>query len=308
VHARPLEHETVAADTQRDTSPVLYVLPSPTVADPPADPVRTDPAAPVLRVDDLGVARGDGIFETINVVDGHPQALEAHLARLGRSAAMLDLPAPALPVWRTAAQDAIAAHPPVRELLLKLVMTRGVEGSGRCSGWVLAFPNPDFRRERTEGIAVLTLARAYPADVMTTAPWLLQGAKTLSYALNMAALRHVRGRGADDAIFVSSDGQVLEGPNSTVVARLDGRLVTPPADLGILEGTSQGRVFAWARGRGIAAGHGHLTVDDLHRADTLWLCSSGRQLAPVRSLDGVPRTWDADLHAAALAHLLTAGD
>jgi 4-amino-4-deoxychorismate lyase len=303
-----MEHETVAGNSDQDASPVLYVLPSPTVADPPVDPVRADPSAPVVRADDLGVTRGDGIFETVNVVDGHPQALEPHLTRLQRSAAMLDLPAPALPAWRQAVRSAVAAHPPVPELLLKLVMTRGAEGSGRCSGWVLAFPNPDFRRARTEGIAVLTLARGYPADVMTTMPWLLQGAKTLSYALNMAALRHVRARGADDAIFVSSDGQVLEGPNSTVVARLDGRLVTPPSELGILAGTGQGRLFDWADRRGIPTGYAGLTVDDLHRADTLWLCSSGRQLAPVRSLDGTPRTWDADLHTAALSHLLTAGD
>jgi 4-amino-4-deoxychorismate lyase len=310
VHAQSIERETAAENVSPEVSPVLFLLPSPTVDDPPAEPVRTDASAPLLRVGDLGVTRGDGIFETINAVDGRAQALDAHLARLERSAAMLDLPAPAVDVWRRAVQDAVAAHPPVRELLVKLVMTRGVEGGvehrARCSGWVLAFPNSDFSRERTEGVAVLTLARGYPADIMTTAPWLLQGAKTLSYALNMAALRYVRARGADDAVFVSSDGQVLEGPNSTVVAKLADRLVTPPSDLGILAGTSQARLFAWAQAQGLSTDYDRLTVDDLHRADTLWLCSSGRQAVPVRSLDGVARTWDADLHAAALAHLLTA--
>ena len=48
-------------------------------------------------------------------------------------------------------------------------------------------------------------------------PWLLAGAKTLSYAVNMAALRHAERHGAGDVIFVSSDGYVLEGPRSTVV-------------------------------------------------------------------------------------------
>jgi 4-amino-4-deoxychorismate lyase len=306
VHAQSIEYETVPGNATSDGSPVLYVLPSPCVDDPPAEPVRADPSAPLLRPDDLGVTRGDGIFETINAVGGRPQALEAHLARLQRSAAMLELPAPALDLWRRAVQHAVAAHPPVHELLLKLVMTRGPEHSGRCSGWVLAFPNSDFSRERAEGIAVLTLDRGYPADVMASAPWLLQGAKTLSYALNMAALRHVRARGADDAVFVSSDGQVLEGPNSTIVAKLGRRLVTPPSDLGILAGTSQARLFEWAQGRGLCPAYDRLAVDDLHRADTLWVCSSGRQAVPVRSLDGIPRTWDADLHAAALAHLLTA--
>jgi 4-amino-4-deoxychorismate lyase len=289
-------------------SPVLFVLPSPAAGHPSADPVRADASAPLLRADDLGVTRGDGIFETINAVDGYPQALDAHLARFERSATMLDLPAPAVDTWRSATLAALDAHPPVPELLLKLVMTRGVEGSGRCSGWVLAFPNGDFSRERTEGIDLVTLDRAYPADVMTTAPWLLQGAKTLSYALNMAALRYVRARGADDAIFVSTEGQVLEGPNSTLVAKFGDRLVTPPSDVGILAGTSQGRLFRWAQQHGLSTTYDRLKVDDLESADMLWICSSGRLVVPVRTLNAKPRTWDADLHAAVLAHLRTARD
>jgi 4-amino-4-deoxychorismate lyase len=290
------------------SSPVLFVLPSPTTDLPPADPVRADASAPLLRADDLGVTRGDGIFETINAVDGYPQALEAHLARFELSASMLDLPAPAVDTWRRAALAALETHARVPELLLKLVMTRGVEGSDRCSGWVYAFPNGDFSRERTEGIDLITLDRAYSADVMTIAPWLLQGAKTLSYALNMAALRYARERGADDALFVSVEGQVLEGPNSTLVAKFGDRLVTPPSDVGILAGTSQGRLFRWAQERGLSTAYDRFKVDDLDSADTLWVCSSGRLVVPVRTLNARPRTWDADLHAAALAHLRTARD
>ena len=63
----------------------------------------------------------------------------------------------------------------------------------------------------------MTLARGLPADGAADMPWLLAGAKTLSYALNMAALRHAERHGAGDVIFVSSDGYILEGPRSTVV-------------------------------------------------------------------------------------------
>jgi 4-amino-4-deoxychorismate lyase len=299
----PHPEETVTV-----SSPVLFVLHSPTTDHPAADPVRTDALAPILRVDDLGVTRGDGIFETINAVDGHPQALDAHLARFELSASMLELPAPAVETWRRAALAALDAHPHVPELLLKLVMTRGVEGGDRCTGWVVAFPNTDFSRQRTEGIDLVTLDRAYPADVMTAAPWLLQGAKTISYAMNMAALRYARACGADDAIFVSTEGVVLEGPNSTLVAKFGDRLVTPPTDLGILAGTSQARLFRWAQERGLSTSYERFKVDDLDGADTLWVCSSGRLAVPVRTLDGTPRTWDADLHAAALTHLRTARD
>jgi 4-amino-4-deoxychorismate lyase len=49
---------------------------------------------PILRADDLGVLRGDGIFETIHVAGGAPRLLEQHLDRMARSAARLELDLP----------------------------------------------------------------------------------------------------------------------------------------------------------------------------------------------------------------------
>ncbi|WP_432565385.1 aminodeoxychorismate lyase [Kineococcus sp. SYSU DK003] len=285
------------------SSPVLFLMsvaPDGTASFAPADPT-----APHLRVDDLGATRGDGVFESINVVDGVPQALRHHLTRFARSAAMVDLPTPDAAVWADAVRRAAAAHEPRAELLAKLVLTRGVEGSGVPTGWVHVFPATDYSRERGQGIDVLVLERAYPSDVVTRAPWLLQGAKTLSYALNMASLRYARAHGAHDVVFVSSDGDVLEGPNSTVLARFADRWVTTPPELGILEGTTQGRAFGWATARGDRAEVDRLTRDDLLTADALWLLSSGRLAAPIRSLDGTPRPWDAGLQAELLHHLLT---
>ncbi|WP_432544259.1 aminotransferase class IV [Kineococcus sp. SYSU DK002] len=267
-----------------------------------------DPAAAHVRVDDLGVTRGDGVFESVGVVGGHPQSLRHHLERFARSAASLDLPAPDAAAWADAVRAVVAAHDPVPELLVKLVLTRGVEGGTTPTGWAHAFVPADHVRERTEGIDVLVLDRAYPADVTTRAPWLLQGAKTLSYALNTAALRHARAHGAHDVVFVSSDGDVLEGPNSTVLARCGDRWVTPPPELGLLDGTTVGRALAFARARGDRAEVDRLTVADLAAADGLWLLSSGRLSAPVRSLDGVARPVDAAAQAALLHHLLTVHD
>ncbi|MCR2794299.1 aminodeoxychorismate lyase [Microbacterium sp. zg.Y625] len=281
----------------------LYVL---DLAEP--DPARSlrraDPRAAVLTATDLSATRGDGVFETVMVVDGVPQALEPHLDRFERSARLLDLPAPRRDVWRHAVlAAAVEVGALRRRAAIKFVLSRGDEaGDGTPTGWLLGFAPARPAGPLTE-VDVVLLDRGYRHDVATTSPWLLQGAKTLSYALNMAALREARRRGADDVIFVSSDGFVLEGPSSTVIARIDGVYVTPPVDVGILPGTTQADLFEGLRADGRKAATRRLTVPELLRADALWLCSSTRGAAAVRSVDGAPCPVDRDVTARMQRHL-----
>ena len=74
-----------------------------------------DPGQPHLSVLDLGATRGDGIFESISVGNGRPQALEHHLRRFASSAAKLELPAPDLDAWRSAILASIEALEPGTE-------------------------------------------------------------------------------------------------------------------------------------------------------------------------------------------------
>jgi 4-amino-4-deoxychorismate lyase len=180
---------------------------------------EVDASAPALRVGELSTQRGDGIFETIGVVDGHPQEARPHLERLRNSARICELPEPNLPQWEAAIARAVATLPRSGEFALKLVLSRGVEHGPAPTAWLHLSPAADFSAVRERGIRVVTLDRGYDRGTAERAPWLLLGAKTLSYAVNMAALREARRRGADDTIFVTSDGYVMEGPTSSVILR-----------------------------------------------------------------------------------------
>ncbi|HXH33434.1 MAG TPA: aminodeoxychorismate lyase [Plantibacter sp.] len=261
----------------------------------------------VLSVFDHGPARGDGIFETIGVVGRHPQSVEAHLERLAASAASLDLPAPNLPQWRLAIGRAVAALPEARQSAVRLVLTRG-SAAGTPTGWVSATPATSGFPERETGISVVLLDRGLPSDVQERSPWLLAGAKTLSYAVNMASLREAHRRGADDVLFVSSDGYVLEGPTSTLVARIGDTYVTPPASSGILAGTTQLALWEHLDEQGLAGEYRMLTPAELLGADAVWLLSSVRLAAPVRSIDGQPVGVDADRTTSFNAALLARTD
>ncbi len=254
--------------------------------------------APLLHADDLAAVRGDGVFETLLVRDGSPCLLEPHLQRLTESARLLDLPGPDLPGWRRAIDVATRqwAGPTAGDAAMRLIYSRGREGGSMPTAYVMVTTVPERAiAARRDGTAAITLDRGLPAAGVDAMPWLLAGAKTLSYAVNMAALRHADRHGAGDVIFVSSDGYVLEGPRSTVVIAVEsttpgGRphLLTPPTWYPILRGTTQHALFDVARTVGYDCDYRALRITDLLTAHGIWLISSVTLACRVHTLNGRP--------------------
>jgi 4-amino-4-deoxychorismate lyase len=246
---------------------------------------------PVVTAFDQGLGRGDGVFESVAVTGAVTPYLDPHLVRLAQSAALLDLADPGPPVWRALVDAVLADWPADVEGVCRLFLTRGLgEGFPPTAIALLAAVPAETVRQRTEGVSVVSLGLGVPVDFRSSAPWLLGGAKTLSYAVNMAALRHAHAVGADDVVLTSLEGRLLEGPTSTVVWAADGTLHTPPLETGILPGTTVARLFEQAANEGWPTAWTHGTVDDLHAADAVWLLSGVRLAAVVHTLDGVPRS------------------
>ncbi|SFR72807.1 4-amino-4-deoxychorismate lyase [Agromyces sp. CF514] len=288
---------------------LLEPLPADARLDDLASTFREVPAdAPALRVGELSTQRGDGVFETIQVVNGHAQEVGPHLERLRNSAVICELPAPNLPQWRAAIAEAVALLPDTGEFALKLVLSRGVEHGPAPTAWLHAAPAADFSRPREQGISVVTLDRGYAHDAAANAPWLLLGAKTLSYATNMAALREAHRRGADDTIFVSSDGFVMEGPTSSVILRHGDVYSTPAPSGAILHGTTQMSLFDHLAETGRQTEYRDIRADELGTADALWLVSSVRLAAGITELDGAAFPYDAETTRAFNAYLLEPRD
>ncbi len=256
------------------------------------------PDAPLLYADDLAAVRGDGVFETLLVRDGGACLVEAHLNRLAHSAKLTDLAPPDLARWRRAIAEAAQrwAASTSAEGAMRLVYSRGRETGSAPTAYITVNPLAErVSGARRDGIAAITLPRGLPASSGEEMPWLLASAKTLSYAVNMAALRHAARHGAGDVIFVSSDGYVLEGPRSTVVIAVSAEgagdnvcLLTPPPWYPILRGTTQQALFQVARAKGYDCDYRALRPADLSAAKGIWLVSSMTLAARVHTLDGRP--------------------
>ncbi|MBG6239023.1 4-amino-4-deoxychorismate lyase [Mycetocola sp. CAN_C7] len=289
----------------------LVLLLDPIAADAQPDDVElaasltfVPPEEPILSAFDAGAGRGDGIFETLGANDGRARGVEAHLDRLAASAVKLDLPMPHLGQWRAGIAAILEALPADGQASIRLVLTRGTDPSGPPTCWLTGTTVPDRVPERTTGIRVVTLSRGYVNDVGESSPWLLVGAKTLSYALNMAALREARRRGADDAVFTSTDGFALEGPTSSLLVRQGNTIVTPAIQHGILAGTTQADLFDFLASEGFACEYRTVEASELLRSDAVWLVSSVRLAAPVTAVDGTAVATDLDLTARMNAALL----
>ncbi|MTD58076.1 aminodeoxychorismate lyase [Amycolatopsis pithecellobii] len=264
------------------------------------DGTLSDPDAPWIRVDDLGLMRGDGIFETVLVADGKPRELRPHLDRLARSASMLDLPEPDDEAWQRVTRQVIDNWTGDREFALKLVYTRGIESAPDAGPTAFAMGltiDEKILRARRDGVAVVTLDRGIDPGLAERAPWLLLGAKSLSYGVNMAAGREAARRGAGDVIFTATDGSVLEGPTSNVIIARGHTLYTPPATIGILPGTTQAAVFRGAERLGWSTRIEPLSAADLRDNDGLFLASSVRKLTRVHTLDGEQLPDSSAVHA-----------
>jgi 4-amino-4-deoxychorismate lyase len=255
---------------------------------------------PALDPLDLALVRGDAVFEALRVYAGRPFRLGAHLDRLARSAEAIDLPLPG--GLEDLATRAIAAAGG-GDAVLRLICTRGREGSGEGGppspvdregsgeGGPAAFAictdiPGSLEEERRRGLRLVLLTTATDPLVRAAAPWLLPGVKTISYAVNMAAQRAARARGADDAVLVGLGGELLEAPTANLWWRTGHTLHTPSLDLGVLAGITRTVLRELAPGLGLKVLEGVFTAEDLAAADEAFLSSSTREIMPVVEVDG----------------------
>src|SRR6059058_3776542 len=243
------------------------------------------PDRPVLRADDDGVLRGRAVFETLRVYDGRPFELHAHVDRLRESARKLRLPPPPLVELQALAHDALAAANE-RNCVLRFLWTP-------ITGLALVSPLP-------VGLEELR-ARGLRLQVHEWATGVLAGAKSTSYAENIAVQAAAEAAGLDDALLVGADGIVLEAPTANVWFREGDLLLTPSLDLPILAGVTRAALIDLAPGLGYAVEEGAFALDRLLAADEVFLSASVREVMPVVAVDGAPKE-----RGAAAAALLVA--
>ena len=238
-------------------------------------PLPLDPA-------DRGLLLGDGLFETIAVVNGKALWLEEHLARLAKAAIELGIAADLASIRKAIASllGEAGAH------VLRVTLTRGPAARGLASGG----DNPSL-------IATLDpLPRGFlfqPVKLATStirrnefAP--TSRLKTLSYADAIAAAREAATLGADDALMLNTSGRAASSTIANLFLLKGNELITPDLSQGILPGVMRRALLDLAPGLGLDPVERAVLPAELASADAVFLSSSLRFIRPVTALDAKP--------------------
>lgn len=239
-----------------------------------------DPTGPSVSALDHSVTVGDGVFETAKIDAGRPFALTRHHRRLERSAAGLGLPPLDLP-FIDKGIGAVLDGPEIDFGRLRYSVTGGIGplGSDRDGASltyiVLAAPQP----------------RPPASGALTVVPWTrnersaIVGLKTTSYAENVVALARARAAGAVEAVFANTRGELCECTGSNVFVVVDGVVLTPPAESGLLLGITRELVIEWGRAAGIDVREEALPLEVLQSADEVFITSSTKDVLPIHRVD-----------------------
>jgi branched-chain amino acid aminotransferase len=138
-------------------------------------------------------------------------------------------------------------------------------------------------------------APVYPdSERVVTVPWTrnergaLAGVKSVSYAENVIALMHARSRGAGEAIFANTKGELCEGTGTNVFLVDDEGVRTPPLASGCLPGVTRALVIDLCRSHGIPVCEEALPLSALPSATGAFLTSSTREVHSISQVDGTP--------------------
>lgn len=238
-----------------------------------------DPAQALLPATDAGVVVGNGIFESLSVTENGVFAVTRHLDRLTRSALALGLPAPNLGAVREGISAVIDGRPYAFGKV-RITYTGGLGPLGSQAPYGPA----------TLVVAADAVEAPAPTTDVVTAPWTrnehgaLSGVKSTSYAENVRALSYATDRGATEAIFVNTAGNLCEGTGSNLFLVFGSEAVTPPLAAGPLAGITRELLLEWA-----PIAEVDVRAEDAARADEVFLTSSLRGVQAVRAWDGVVR-------------------
>jgi len=239
-----------------------------------------------VSIEDRGFQFGDGVYEVIRTYGGRPFNLDAHLARLNRSAEAIGLRQPyALEQWRDSIAEGLRLAA-FSESKIYVQITRGVA------------PRDHAYAPQLEPTVVMTIRELHPLPAAVQAAgveamtvddvrWGRCDIKSINLLPNVLARQQAKQAGVFEAILVKN-GEVTEGSVSNVIIVEHRTLITAPQGPRILSGVTREVVLALARQEGLDVQERYPSQAQLYAASEAFLTGTTVEVLGVVRIDGKP--------------------
>ncbi len=240
----------------------------------------------LVSVFDRGFLYGDGLFETLRVMNGVPLRWDAHWRRFAMGLLRLNLSVPWLPEYLRANAADLSHHNHLPDALLRLTLSRGVgergyspRGTDAPTFVMSLHPAPVLAAEAPR-------AKLHTASLRLPAGDWLSACKSANKLLHVLARAEAEAAGADEALLLNPRDELAEAASANLFWVEGDTLHTPPLASGALPGVTRADVLAWCHSLGIVAHETAADLARLFRANGCFLTSSARGVVEVSALDG----------------------
>lgn len=242
-----------------------------------------------IPVTDRGFLLGDGFFETMRAHEGKIAWIDAHMERLDYHAEQIEFPVDLLPATDEVANVVSTLFEQIhrKDAVVRLTVSRGSGERGLLppadpDPTILITVSPFEPVEPAVGMKLFTSQK-----VRRNAHSVAGGIKSINYLDNIAAKQEAQSYGGDDALILSSDGNVAETTVANIFGIKGETLWTPDEDTGILCGLARDFILEWAEETGRDVEFEAKTADMLKEFDAIFTANALQGLRVVDMVDGL---------------------
>ena len=240
----------------------------------------------VVSVFDRGFQFGDGLFETMRVYRGKPFRWLDHIDRLNRGAEFLKIRLPFAEKELSRHALELVARNRMPEALLRITLSRGVGKRGyspkdadKPTLVMTLHPAPEAGGPPPEWRAIIASPRL-PANEP------LAQFNTANKLPQILARAEADAAGADEALLLNTEGEIVEGGSSNLFWIQDGNVCTPPLASGVLAGVTRLVVLEICHDLGLPNRKTGVTPAELYLTEGVFASLSSRGVVEIVSLDG----------------------
>lgn len=248
-----------------------------------------DDEQPIVSGNNPGLRFGDGIFETILVVNGKPILISEHLLRLQKGMNLLDLHLP-VPNLESAILSQISTLVNTNEVKygrLRLTVFRReqfVNCNSNVNAHLLIQINPlsGATEFNNKGLKLVIYDQVKKQQDALSA---IKHNSFLPFSLGMA---NAVKKEADDSIILNTEGRVCETCIANIWMVKNGVIKTPSLEEGPIAGIMRAFLLRHLKKRKIPVLETAIRLEELKAADEVFISNSIRIINWVGDMDGVP--------------------